>query len=758
MKTDGYTRGASTQRQRISRRLAGSYSLLVLLLLFFLTAFTLPVHATNLNNDTTPSKATERTLIVGSEQNFPPLSTGMTDEEAGGFTVELWRAVAAEAGLQYTIRVLPFGQLLDEFKAGRIDVLINIAQSEERRQFADFTVPHEIVHGAMFVRKGETSINNEADLANKSVIVVRGDLAHDYAIKLGLSSQLVLVDTAADAMRMLSSGKGDVVLLSKLVGMLTLQELGIKNIDALQAKLGVVQKFSFAVQRGQRPLLDRINEAMVITSAQGTYGKLHEKWFGVYEDHNTDSSKLLLSVLPIALLFLAAWGYTYYKSRNERLATENKLRTLYAAIEQSPISVVITSIEANIEYVNPRFSAVTGYSKEEVVGHNPRILQSGLTPKATYEELWKKLTNDQAWQGELINKRKNGEIYWEDAHIAPVKQPSGEITHFVAAKIDISERKRIEKVNKQSEDRLHFILENSPIAVRITSLRTHAVMYANQSYIELIGMTPGAAIGIDPRTYYTQPQDYEDVLEQLSQGYRITNRLMELSIPSQGNMTKWALASYLQLEYNGEAAVLGWFYDITDRKAMEEQVQRLAQCDPLTDLPNRRLFSDRLQQALAFAIRDRTRLAVMFLDLDRFKPINDKYGHAMGDLVLKEVATRIQSSLRASDTLARIGGDEFVVLLPHVSSVSDVVGVAEKVRQVLNQPFIVDEHVMSLSSSAGIALYPEHGDTEQALVRNADTAMYYAKEDGRNNVQVYQPKMNARETVSPLSHPDLPSV
>lgn len=346
---------------------------------------------------------------------------------------------------------------------------------------------------------------------------------------------------------------------------------------------------------------------------------------GLSNDRSVDTSSLLIAAIPLVLLLLVGWVYTYFKSRKERQATEKKLRTLFTAIEQSPISVVVVDLAANIEYVNPRFSAITGYSREEVLGKNPRILQSGLTPKQTYDELWKKVTSGQAWQGELINKRKNGEIYWEDAYIAPVKQPSGEVTHFVAAKIDI-----------------------------------------------------------------------------------------------------------------------------TDRKAMEEQVQRLAQYDPLTDLPNRRLFSDRLQQALALAERDRTRLALMFLDLDRFKPINDKYGHAMGDVVLKEVATRIQSSLRASDTLARIGGDEFVVLLPNVSSVRDVVGVAEKVREVLNQPFIVDGQVMSLSSSAGIALYPEHGDTEQSLVRNADTAMYYAKEDGRNNVQVYHPEMSARESVNPL--------
>ena len=386
-------------------------------------------------------------------------------------------------------------------------------------------------------------------------------------------------------------------------------------------------------QRISRRLADRYSlSALLLLLCQTVFTHLahanslsNDTLAGLSNDRSVDTSSLLIAAIPLVLLLLVGWGYTYFKSRKERQATEKKLRTLFTAIEQSAISVVVVDLAANIEYVNPRFSAITGYSREEVLGKNPRILQSGLTPKQTYDELWKKVTSGQAWQGELINKRKNGEIYWEDAYIAPVKQPSGEVTHFVAAKIDI-----------------------------------------------------------------------------------------------------------------------------TDRKAMEEQVQRLAQYDPLTDLPNRRLFSDRLQQALALAERDRTRLAVMFLDLDRFKPINDKYGHAMGDVVLKEVATRIQSSLRASDTLARIGGDEFVVLLPNVSSVRDVVGVAEKVREVLNQPFIVDGQVMSLSSSAGIALYPEHGDTEQSLVRNADTAMYYAKEDGRNNVQVYHPEMSARESVNPL--------
>jgi ABC-type amino acid transport substrate-binding protein len=161
------------------------------------------------------------TLVVGSEQDYLPFATGLTDAEAGGFTVELWKAVAAEAGLNYTIRVRPFRQILQEFKVGKIDVLINLAYSDERHSFADFSVPHVIVHGAIFVRKGESNIRSEVDLAGKSIIVLNADLAHDYAVSKGWGKQLVLVNTSADGFRLLASGRYDAMLLSKLVGMQT---------------------------------------------------------------------------------------------------------------------------------------------------------------------------------------------------------------------------------------------------------------------------------------------------------------------------------------------------------------------------------------------------------------------------------------------------------------------------------------------------------------------------------------------------------
>lgn len=168
------------------------------------------------------------------------------------------------------------------------------------------------------------------------------------------------------------------------------------------------------------------------------------------------------------------------------------------------------------------------------------------------------------------------------------------------------------------------------------------------------------------------------------------------------------------------------------------ELTKLVTHDTLTGLPNRKLLGDRLQRALFSAKRDQLRMALMFIDLDQFKPINDMHGHAIGDLLLKEVSERIQNCLRESDTVSRIGGDEFIILLPIIETEQDALGVAEKIRHALNQHFHVSGKNLTISSSIGIAIYPEHGIEESMLLKNADAAMYCAKESGRNAVRLFQ--------------------
>jgi diguanylate cyclase (GGDEF)-like protein/PAS domain S-box-containing protein len=191
---------------------------------------------------------------------------------------------------------------------------------------------------------------------------------------------------------------------------------------------------------------------------------------------------------------------------------------------------------------------------------------------------------------------------------------------------------------------------------------------------------------------------------------------------------------------NGQGEVIGFTgtgRDISERKAAAASIHHMAHFDMLTDLPNRSLLSDRLHQALVACKRERTHLAVMFLDLDMFKFINDKYGHDIGDLLLKEAANRMLECLRESDTAARIGGDEFVILLPLIDSVEMALLVAEKIRHVLCLPFNISGHMLNISTSIGIAVYPEHGINDKLLLKNADTAMYLGKQQGRNTVVVF---------------------
>jgi diguanylate cyclase (GGDEF)-like protein len=168
------------------------------------------------------------------------------------------------------------------------------------------------------------------------------------------------------------------------------------------------------------------------------------------------------------------------------------------------------------------------------------------------------------------------------------------------------------------------------------------------------------------------------------------------------------------------------------------ELTKLASHDVLTGLPNRKLVSELLERALAAARRDKVHVGLMFIDLDEFKPVNDKYGHAVGDLLLIEAAKRIHGCIRDSDTVSRIGGDEFIILLPVIDAVQDACGVAEKIRQALNLPFEIKNKLLNITSSIGIAIYPEHGRDENTLLKNADDAMYDAKKNGRNRVKLFQ--------------------
>ncbi|MDH5447273.1 MAG: EAL domain-containing protein [Gammaproteobacteria bacterium] len=306
----------------------------------------------------------------------------------------------------------------------------------------------------------------------------------------------------------------------------------------------------------------------------------------------------------------------------QRKDAEFEMAKLSYAVEQSADTIMITDKNGIIEYVNSGFEDTTGYTRDEVIGRTPNIVKSGEMDKQFYLGLWETLKKGEIFRDVFVNKRKNGSVYYEEKTISPMRNVTGDITHYISSGRDITDR-----------------------------MRTH------------------------------------------------------------------------------------------------DRLQYLAHHDVLTGLPNRLLFTDRLSQAIKQASRSGGHVVLIYLDLDRFKNINDTLGHLAGDELLRVIAKRLLGVLRDNDTTARLSGDEFTVLLTGISDISVIPNIANKIMYEIARPIQLAEHELFVTTSIGIVVYPDDGHEPQTLLKHADTAMYHAKKHGRNGYQFYTSNMNvmARE-------------
>jgi diguanylate cyclase (GGDEF)-like protein/PAS domain S-box-containing protein len=261
--------------------------------------------------------------------------------------------------------------------------------------------------------------------------------------------------------------------------------------------------------------------------------------------------------------------------------------------------------------------------------------------------------------------------------------------------------------------------------------------YVNSLFQELTGYSELELLG-QYSLNFVYPEDREAVRDRAIESLKGVSSLpYEYRFVKKNGEIIWVLEKVTSTEYKEKRATAGSFMDITERKQLEQKLADMATHDPLTGLPNRLLLSDRLTVGLAQAQRNDTRLAVMMLDLDRFKTVNDTFGHIVGDELLRAAGERLIALVRKSDTVARMGGDEFVVLLPQIAKTEDAVRVAQKILEVFRKPFVLGSYQIRITTSVGIAIYPEDGEDIETLFRSADTAMYWAKEQGRDNYELY---------------------
>jgi diguanylate cyclase (GGDEF)-like protein/PAS domain S-box-containing protein len=427
---------------------------------------------------------------------------------------------------------------------------------------------------------------------------------------------------------------------------------------------------------------------------------------------------------------------------------EEQLQLQSAAIEAAAIAIMITDFHGTIVWVNHAFTTMTGYSKGEVLGNNPRLLKSGGQPEAYFAKLWSTISSGKVWQGEIVNRRKDGTTYTEEMTITPVSRDVRNPANrsFIAVKQDITKRKRSEEMLQNSENKYRVLFENSADANWLMDEK--GFLDCNSAALQMFGYAAGAKIihpaDISPPNQPDGTNSRAAAEQKMAAAFLNGKERFEwLHQRKNGNVFP-AEVCLTRLTLSGRPNLLVTVRDITERKVAEERVQFLAYYDALTGLPNRSLLHDRLSKALANARRQKDKVALLFLDLDRFKIINDSLGHSLGDLLLQDVAERLRRCTREQDTVARLGGDEFLIVLTSVKDIPDAAVAAERLMDVMTAEFLIEGHSLSINCSLGISIFPEHGADDETLIKNADAAMYNAKDAGRNNFQFFTEEMNTQ--------------
>jgi len=426
--------------------------------------------------------------------------------------------------------------------------------------------------------------------------------------------------------------------------------------------------------------------------------------------------------------------------RREDLKTLRESEQRFRVLTQNlPVGVFMADIQGNCVYVNDCWRQMAGLTAEQITG---LPLAQAVHPddREAVTEAWRQaLRESSAFVFEHRFYSPSGRTTWLSTRAVPLRDRVGRITHYLGAHADIAEIKKTEETLRASEARFRSYFELPLIGIGLTGA-DRRWWEVNDRLCEMLGYRRAQLLRLS-WTELTYPDDlavemaqFDRVINQRIEGYSLEKRFLR----QDGALLYASVSASCVRRANG---VVDYFVtvvqDITERKQAEEQLQHLARHDPLTDLPNRALLSDRLQQAVLRAELNHTQVGVLLVDLDHFKRINDTLGHSIGDQLLRETAARLQKCVRASDTISRQGGDEFAILLPDLSTNDVADHIAQQILEAIEEPFTIEKSELHLGCSIGISLCPRDGNTVEMLLKNADSALYRAKDLGRNNYQHY---------------------
>lgn len=669
-----------------------------------------------------------------------------------GIAADLVQLVAQRVGLQ--IELLPvkdWEASLAASKGKRCQVMSFLNQTPARDAWLIFTAPIFFDPNIIITREEHAFIGDMKGLKGERIALPRGTMVEERVRRDFPNLGVVLTASEPEAMQLVSERQADLTIRSLIVAADAIKKEGLFNLKIS----GQIPEYTNQLRMGvlkDETVLRSILDKGVKTITPQEREAISNKHVSVNIQQGIDWTRvyILLALLTLAILIAL---YILHKNRQLRaaLAASQEARNALRVSEErhrllaDNASDVIWTMDVNGRntYVSPSVERLRGYTVSEAM---QQTLNEALTPgsaQIAQAGMSRALAAIQAKQpvpsfrAELEQSCKHGGTLWTEVNFSAIQNEEGEFVSFLGVSRDISERKR-------AELDLHIaaIAFESQDGMIVTDAQSR-ILRVNDAFTQISGYAAEEVIGKTPQMLQSGRHDatfYASMWTSISTAGlwhgEIWSRRKDGDVyPEQITITAIKDRTEQVTHY---VAVLR---DITERKRLENEVSQLAFFDTLTQLPNRRLFNDRLGQSLTRAQREKSSLALLFIDLDKFKPINDSYGHETGDWMLQTVARRIESSLRASDTAARVGGDEFLVLLPDLQTNEDALAVAEKIRKALEEPVVTLSGVTLLASaSIGIAIYPDQAQTKEDLLRLGDRAMYEAKNAGGNFVKLYLPQ------------------
>lgn len=412
-------------------------------------------------------------------------------------------------------------------------------------------------------------------------------------------------------------------------------------------------------------------------------------------------------------------------------------------VELLPEIVMEVNKDQKITFTNQAFFKITGYREEDV---EKGLYLSDILPPQDLKQIKEKISGlihgGKTESSEYFAVKKDGMTFPVLISTVAINDENGDFIGILSVALDITNRKKEEELLREVEERWQFALEGSEDGVWDWNFETNEVFYSKR-FKEILGFDENEWKNEHSEVMErVHPDDYENVLAQINdhlQG-KTSNYSSEYRIQHKNGTYLWThnRGKVIRWDRNGKPSrMIGTCSDITPRKSLEEKIKELAYRDPLTNLPNRLLFNDRLDLTIASSRRNNKKFALIILDIDKFKKINDSYGHDVGDQLILHVGKKIEGLLRKSDTIARFGGDEFLLLLPEIKDEQDAEKITEKIFRNFQEKLILGDKKLKVTVSMGIAIYPEHGNDTSTIMKNADLALYEVKDMGRNNYKLY---------------------